>query len=432
MKNKKMPVELSVKCPKCHAKVGRRCINTKTGHVRNTVHESRELRSLANTPAPKKVAPVMTEEQKAIGQLIEKKTMEILGHGFEVKFVKPVSEGPIITAYRFELGRRTRVSHMEGLAKDFATLLGTDEPVMVKRMIGETNVGVFVPNKERKYVNFRDTIQYVQAYMNKATKDGHLPIPMMLGQDAVGNPVVDDLTQQPHLLVSGTTGGGKSTLLHSLITGMAWVMTPKQLMMILSDTKTVEFTHFARLPHLQFPIAKTVFETMQQMEWICKEAQRRMNVIAAAGVRNIHEYNKQQEEKMPYIVLIIDELADIMGDQLEKSIRQTAAGYLQTIVQRARTSGVCVIGSTQRPGVSTVKGAIKANFPSRLTFRLPSQIDSRTVINTKGAEQLMTHGDMLYTSSTAPELKRIHAPFTSIADVKTAVDFIVHREKTRV
>jgi S-DNA-T family DNA segregation ATPase FtsK/SpoIIIE len=297
---------------------------------------------------------------------------------------------------------------------------------------------VFVPNKERTIVRFRDTITNVAAYMQEEPKDKHVPIPLNFGIDSNGDPFVDDLTMQPHLLVAGTTGSGKSTGLHCLVTSMLWVMNPDELRVLISDTKGVEFKAFAHVPHLQpinnepGKICTSVFDTMAALDWCVNEAQRRMDEISKADVRNIHEYNKiKLQSKMPYVVLVIDELNDILGPALDRPVAQANSAKLGTIVGRARASGIHVIASTQRPDVRLIRGNIKANFSTRLSFRLPSHQDSRTVLNTKGAENLLSRGDMLYQSSMSSELKRLHAPLTTLEDVKLMVGMIIQREEQR-
>lgn len=420
--SKKIKPELKLECPKCGAKPGFRCRNTKTGAVKSHVHDVR----LSEVNAKPKQLP-MTDEQKEIGARIADAVNDILGGVHGVELLPYVTKGAVVTTYRLKPNKHTRVSQIESLAKDFAVILGA-EAIQVKRMPGETAVGVYVPNKDRKIISWRDTIKFVQEFAALPTDDGHQSIPIMLGQDADGAPVVDDLVMQPHLLVAGTTGGGKSTLLHGMTASMAYVMPVTKLKLIISDTKGVEFTHFTSLPHLQFPIATSVFETMQQLNWAKEETQRRFGMIAGTGMRNIHEYNRVSSNQLPFVVIVIDELADLMGAAVDKDIAKACSAMLQAIVQRSRTSGIYVIAGTQRPDVKTVAGAIKANFPSRLTFRLPSTQDSRTVINAKGAEQLMSRGDMLYSSSMRPELRRMHAPYTSIDDVKAAVQYVIHRE----
>jgi S-DNA-T family DNA segregation ATPase FtsK/SpoIIIE len=433
---------LKVMCPTCGVARGKRCVSThgsRQGKVRPEFHGNRvraakmklekfKYREEEVEEAPKKKNPKdkLTPEQKKTVEIIMEK-IEVLGK--HVEFNGPVTVGPLISTYRFLPVRRTKVAHLEAMAKDFAVALGA-ESVLVKRMPGETAVGFFIPNKERKTIHFKDTMPNVAAYVNEKSTHDHQVIPMNFGMDSDGKPFVDDLTVQPHMLIAGATGGGKSTLEHCLVLSMAWALPSTKLRLMISDTKGVEFNAFKNLPHLERPIAKDIYETMQLMQLCVDETQTRLDKIGTVGVRNIHEYNSQvaDDQKMPFWVLIIDELADLLGGHLERSEVQATSAKLQTIVQRSRASGIHVIAATQRPDVRTVKGAIKANFPCRVSFRLPSQMDSRTVLNTKGAENLMSRGDMLYISSVSPDMKRLHAPYTAIQDVKDTVESILAKE----
>lgn len=440
MTKKEIAQALSVPCPRCGVWVGKKCKRTDTGEKKEVPHENRlelarqPVRTVANPKqakadaAKEKPKQKLSEDQEKVIDIIMQK---IAALDYHAQFVFPVSKGPRITIYRVQPLRNTRVSHLENMSKDFSVALGRE--VMAKRMPGESAVGITVPNEEKdvKKINFRDTIQHVVEFMKKKKQEGIQAIPLNFGEDAMGRPFVEDLAPLPHLLVAGSTGGGKSTLMHGIVAGLSWVCPSDEVKLLISDTKGVEFREFHSLPHLQFPIAQSVYETMQRMQWCIEETQKRLTLIGAARVRNIREYNNTapKENRLPYIVLIIDELADIMGPALDSGEAKLNSRKLSTIVARSRAAGIHVIAGTQRPDVKIVSGAIKANFPARITFRLPSQIDSRTVINTKGAEWLMSRGDMLYYSPLSPELKRLHAPFTSLADVNAAVQFVIGRER---
>lgn len=430
---------LTVPCPKCGVWDGKKCKNTQTGERKRIPHEARL--QLAQTPAKAKAKKAsdeaktrdeklsprekLTPEQKVVVSTVMEKIQAL---GKKVEFVGPVSVGPVISTYRFLPVGKTKVAQVEAMSKDFAVALGA-EAILVKRMPGESAVGVFVPNKERRFVNFRDTIQNVVAYMGK--KHDHQPLPLNFGEDQTGLPFVEDLTQLPHLLIAGSTGGGKSTLEHSIVASLTWVLPTSKLRLIISDTKGVEFKGFSDLPHLQFPIATSVYETMKYMQWCIEETESRLRRIAHQDVRNISEYNAKVDDahKMPYVVFVIDELADIMGPGVDSGEAKVNSKKLATIVAKSRASGIHVIAATQRADVKAVAGSIKANFPARLTFRLPSATDSKTIITTKGAENLMSKGDMLYYSNLSPELKRLHAPFTSLSDVAAAVQYVIQRER---
>lgn len=361
--------------------------------------------------------------------IVAKLTMKMVELGCEAKFVTPVGVGPVISAFRFFPQGRTTVAKLESLANDFAVCLGVED-VLVKRMPGESAVGVFVPNAERRLVDFRDVVGNVWSI-------GTHKIPLAFGVDQMGKMYTDDLTLMPHLLIAGTTGSGKSTLLASLLATVVYSCNTRDVRLVLSDTKGVEFRHFIGSPHLMFDIATSVYQTLEQMDAICDEMEERLKRIGRAGVRNILEYNEIHEKNpeksiithMPYIVLVIDELADIMLYKGEKrGESKLASGKLSKIVQKSRAAGVHVIASTQRPSVDIVAGSIKANFPARLSFRLPSDVDSKTVLGTPGAEHLLSRGDMLFVSPNRPGLTRLHAPYASINDIKAAVEVATMRE----
>lgn len=437
-------------CPRCGAWVREWCTHTKGSKAGQECEPHKERIALANvklSPETKKkvrdvedAAPSesheskkdkkkskLTPEQREVVELLLTK-IENLGKNAE--FVEPVTVGPLISTYRVQPLHKTKVAHLESMMKDFAMAVKA-ETLVVKRMPGESCVGIFVPNATRTLVTLGQTLKNVPEFMNKPTKDGHKPIPLNFGIDSQGHPFVDDLTTQPHMIVAGSTDSGKSTLANSFLLSMALFMSPQELQLIISDTKRVDFEPYYRnLPHLCRPIAKDIYETMQVLEYVRRETQRRLDVFAAATTRNIHEYNESVTTKMPYLVVYIDELADVIGDQVNKEEAKANTQKLGAIVGRSRAAGIYVIASTQRPSVNVVKGSIKANFPSRVAFRLPSQGDSRTVLNgTKGAECLMSRGDMFYSSPTSSELRRLHSPFTELSIVKQLIAQIISKEE---
>ena len=335
----------------------------------------------------------------------------------------------------------TKVSNLEALATDLALALGVED-VFVKRMPGESSVAVFVPNKERRWVDFKDTVKNVwNSYVQWGSTTPRLRVPLNLGVDYLGKPVVDDLSEMPHILVAGSTGVGKSTWLHSVIASLIYVTKPAAVRLVLSDTKQVEFRHFIGAPHLLFEPAWNVYRTLEQLDWCIEEMDHRLKTFGEAGCHNIHEFNSlaavqsgtsaKLGQPRPYIVIVIDELYDLVcndekgesdsGDK--RKLGKIAEGKIGKIVQKARAAGVYLIAATQRPSVDVVKGSIKANFPARLAFRLPSDHDSRTVLSGQGgAEHLLSKGDMLFSSPTRPGLLRLHAPYTSNEDIKAAIE----------
>jgi S-DNA-T family DNA segregation ATPase FtsK/SpoIIIE len=363
----------------------------------------------------------LTDEQL---DTIAKITIKLTELRYDAKFIPPVSVGPLISVFRFLPTNQTRVSNLEGLATDFAVLLGVED-VFVKRLPGESAVGVFVPNKIRTLVKFLDCIGNVWKVRNE------LKLPLNLGVDYLGLPCVVDLSDLPHLLIAGSTGSGKSTLLSSIIASLCYCVGPERVQIILSDTKNVEFGHFVGAPQLLFEPATSVYQTLERLDWVIDEMEDRLKTIGKAGHRNIHEYNTASNPKgpFPFIVIIIDELADLMMFKgSKKGESKIAEEKIAKIVQKSRAAGIYFIAATQRPSVNVVAGSIKANFPARLTFRLPSEFDSRTVIGTGGAEHLISQGDMLFVNPNKPGLQRLHAPYARIKDIKACVDAAARKE----
>jgi S-DNA-T family DNA segregation ATPase FtsK/SpoIIIE len=359
----------------------------------------------------------MTEEQAVVVVLQHKMTTL----GLCAKHVESVA-GPIVSVHKFLPLGATRVSQIEGLAQDFAVALSVED-VFVKRMPGEAAVGIFVPNRERKSVLWRD--------MCSTTND--TPVPLVLGIDVNGRRIVEDLTTLPHLLIAGSTGSGKSTLLGSLIASI--LVNRKDVYFVLSDTKGVEFNHFSSAKQLYCPISTTVEGTVLRFDMLVEEMERRLRLYANNGHRNILEHNQAYEgtaRRLPYIVVVIDELYDLLTDgrkvqendeERSTTLGKDASGKLAKLAQKARATGIHIIASTQRPSVKLLEGDIKANFPARITFRLPSEADSRTVLGTGGAEHLLSRGDMLFVNPNRPGLQRIHAPLASIVDIEAAVKY---------
>jgi len=358
---------------------------------------------------------VLTEEQKIVLAALTHKFSEL---GFAVRPLGDITVGPVISIYRFVPQGNTRVAQMEKMADDFSVMLGQE--VFVKRMPGEAAVSVAVPNKERSVVNWKQTMTEVWKYYHAHPTH----IPLGFGVDYLGKPFIENLTALPHLLIAGSTGGGKSFLMNGILASLIYTMPTDRLQLVLSDTKQVEFTHFVGAPHLLFPPATTVFQTLEQMEWLVQTTEDRLTTIAKGGARNIHELNASGRGNLPYIILVIDELGNILGGSSKSKSGEAklAEAKLEKIVSLSRATGIYVIGATQRPSGDVVKGVIKANFPARLTFRLPSDVDSKYAINDSGAERLQAQGDMLYVSSVRPGLHRLHSPFIELSDIRGAVE----------
>ncbi len=370
------------------------------------------------------VVPITSTEdeyQRSVVMVLQHKLTTL---GIAARFVEPISVGPIVSVYRFLPIGSSRVSQLEGLAEDFAITLGVED-VFVKRMPGESAVGIFVPNKERKWVHWRDLCTLPTAGWH---------IPLFLGIDFLGRVVHEELTLMPHLLIAGSTGSGKSTLLNSIIASLILNMPSTDLQLALSDIKGVEWVHFDDSKHLFRRRATSINESLLLFDDLIVEMEARLKLFSKGGHRNILEYNSATAyAKKPYICLLIDELFDILVNraQYEEGSRDTvgkvASSKLASLAAKARATGIHIIASTQRPSVKLVEGDIKANFPARITFRLPSEADSRTVLGTSGAEHLLSRGDMLCINPNKPGIQRIHAPLADLKDIKAALEYATRR-----
>jgi DNA segregation ATPase FtsK/SpoIIIE, S-DNA-T family len=365
----------------------------------------------------------VTPDQNAV---ISTLTLKMTQLGLVVKPVNEVTVGPVVSVYRFIPQGATKISNIEALSQDFALTLGVEDTV-VKRVPGEVAVSIFVPNKERKYVMWRDICQ--------VGTNGQRPlIPLLLGIDHLGHKIIEDLTLFPHLLIAGSTGGGKSTWLGSVIATIIYNYSPQEIKLVLSDTKGVEFNHFEGAPHLLLPTATTVQQTQNRFDVLLDMMEKRLRDFGKQGHRNILEYNNaHQQNRLPYICLLIDELADLLGDKRKPedgrgpSSGEVSRGKISRLAAKARATGIHIIAATQRPSVKLIEGDIKANFLGRLTFRLPSEADSRTVLGCSGAEHLLSRGDMLFINPNRPGIYRIHAPIASIEDITACVEFATRR-----
>lgn len=386
----------------------------------------------------------MTAEAKAPEQVatIIAITHKLVSLGLTADFVEPISVGPIVSVYRFQPRGSTKVSHMEGLSADFAIALGAED-IVVKRMPGESAVGIFVPNKHRQDLWWKNHAT--------ATDPTKYRVGLLLGTDYLGRLAIEDLTTLPHLLVAGSTGGGKSTLLNSIIASIILNYNPDDVQLVLADIKEgVEFTQFTGAPHLRSNIATSIDLTHIRMDELISEMERRYQLYAKAGAKNILEYNAVRQgskARLPYVAFIIDEFADLLSDRRriedpeasdpdpDKKPRTAFAGALASrklskLAAKARASGIHIIAATQRPSAKLLEGDIKSNFPARLAFRLPSQTDSRVVLDTGGAEHLLTRGDMLFINPNKPGLSRIHAPLATLPDIQAALEYAKQRKMT--
>jgi len=341
--------------------------------------------------------------------------------------VVSVNQGPTITQFGVEPGyveragrrRKVRVNEITRLANDLALALAA-APVRIEAPVpGRSVVGIEVPNTEISVVSLREIMEST-AFKN-ARKRSRLVL--ALGRDVSGDAVVADLTKMPHLLIAGATGSGKSVCINAIIAALLFQNTPKELRLILIDPKRVELTGYNGIPHLLAPVVVELDEVVGALRWAQQEMDRRYQTFAATGVRNIGAYNRKVaqrsgEEPMPYIVLIIDELADLMmvsPEEVERSICRLA--------QLARATGIHLVIATQRPSVDVITGLIKANFPARISFAVTSSIDSRVILDTVGAEKLLGRGDMLFLPPDASAPHRLQGSYISDRELSKLVAF---------
>jgi len=360
-----------------------------------------------------------------VNSAIIKKTLQ--NFGIEVT-MSEVNIGPTVTQYTFKPAEGVKLSKITSLTNDLSLALAS-HPIRIEAPIpGRSLVGVEIPNRVRAQVRLRNLI--ASPNFQKSSRGLVLP----LGKDVSGFPFYADLTRMPHLLVAGSTGTGKTIFLNSLIMSLLYQpsravrsASPSYLRFILVDPKRVEFSVYSGLPHLLCPVIYNVNQTINALKWLIKEMERRFDVLSEFKSRNIDSYNetaiKKNIDPLPYIVLIIDELADLMaakGREIEAEIVRLA--------QMARAVGIHLVVATQRPSVEVITGLIKANITSRITFKVASQVDSRTVLDCSGAEKLLGAGDMLFVSTQVPKPKRLQSAFVSEKEVKKVVNYINSQE----
>jgi len=345
---------------------------------------------------------------------IIKKTLENFGISVEMG---EINIGPTVTQYTLKPAEGIKLSKITSLVNDLSLSLAA-HPIRIEAPVpGKSLVGIEVPNKSRAKVRLRNLIE------NPNFQQSPSNLTLVLGRDVSGFPIFADLARMPHLLVAGSTGTGKTIFLNSLILSLIYRNSPKILRFILVDPKRVEFPVYNDLPHLLGPVILNVNRTVNVLQWLTKEMERRFEVLAEVKVRNISGFNeiafKNESEPLPYIVLVIDELADLMAAKG----REIEAGIVR-LAQLARAVGIHLVVATQRPSVEVITGLIKANITSRITFQVASQIDSRTVFDMAGAERLLGLGDMLFISAETLKPKRIQGPYVSLREVKKVAKWL--------
>jgi len=325
--------------------------------------------------------------------------------------IKKISHGPVVTLYEFEPAPGIRVSKIINLSDDIARNTSSLS-TRVATIPGKNTVGIEIPNQIRQEVFLNEIIsdeKFIKREIN---------LPIALGKNISGLPIIGDLTSMLHLLIAGTTGSGKSVCINTIILSLLYKLTPEKCKFILIDPKMLELSTYEGIPHLLCPVITEAKIATLTLGWVVKEMESRYKLMTREGVKNIEGYNKNNKIIMPYIVVIVDEMSDLMlvaGKEIEN--------YVQKLSQMARAAGIHIIMATQRPSVDVITGTIKANFPTRISFQVSSKIDSRTILGEQGAEQLLGKGDMLFMSS-ANRITRIHAPYVSENEIEKINSFL--------
>lgn len=384
----------------------------------------------------KKVSQSQIENQsKMLSKVLE--DFGVYGSMIDVKL------GPVVTLHEFEPAAGTKAARVVGLADDIARSMSA-VATRIAVVPGKTTIGIELPNTKREMISFRDMIESEEYKYTQAE------LPIILGKNIGGEPVIVDLAKMPHLLIAGTTGSGKSVGVNAMILSLLYKLPPDECKFIMIDPKMLELSVYDGIPHLLSPVVTEPGRAIVALKWVVNEMEERYRAMANLNVRNISGYNEKIEKflkngekiskkvqtgfddsgkpiieeveidarKLPFIVVIVDEMADLMlvaGKDIE--------GSIQRLAQMARAAGIHIIMATQRPSVDVITGVIKANFPTRISFQVTSRIDSRTILGTQGAEQLLGMGDMIYMSS-GSKMTRVHGPFCSDTEVEDVVRFI--------
>jgi S-DNA-T family DNA segregation ATPase FtsK/SpoIIIE len=370
---------------------------------------------------PDEQQAIDADELKLLAQVLTEKYSEFDVHGQ----VTQINPGPVVTTFEFKPEAGIKYSRITNLTDDLCLALKA-ESILIERMAGKSTVGIQVPNREREIIWLRENIESSEFIGTKSK------LTLALGKDINGRIVTADLAGMPHLLIAGSTGAGKSVAINAMIMSILYKATPDQVRLILVDPKRLELGNYEGVPHLFTPIITEPKLAANALRNAVREMERRLKLLAEKGVRNMEQYNKlfddegtrslfgedSEDRPLPYIVIIIDELADLMmldSGNVEESVTRLA--------QMARAVGIHLVLATQRPSVDVITGLIKANFPARISFRVATKVDSRTILDANGAEALLGRGDMLYLPSGSSRLHRLHAPFVTEKEIAAVVEF---------
>lgn len=367
------------------------------------------------------IPPVsILQKNEQVQKEVEKETYYKISKKLEQKLknfgvsgtVVGISPGPVVTTYEYAPAPGIKINKIAGLADDLALGLKAQSVRVVGSIPGKAALGIEIPNKDRQVVYIRDMLTS-EAYRQSQSK-----LTIALGLDVIGNTALADLSKMPHLLIAGATGAGKSVAINAIIASLLFNATPEEVRILMVDPKRIELSGYEGIPHLLHPVVVEPKLASRALLWAVREMERRYRMLEEAKVKSFDSYNQVAEEKMPYIVIIVDELADLMmvaSKDVESAIARLA--------QMARAAGIHLILATQRPSVDVLTGLIKANFPTRISFKVSSKVDSRTIIDTSGAEHLLGAGDMLYLAPGSNALKRIHGAYISEAETARLIEF---------
>jgi S-DNA-T family DNA segregation ATPase FtsK/SpoIIIE len=356
---------------------------------------------------PSKVNISDLSKNRPEGSFIEK---ILLDFGIDGKITK-INNGPVVSLYEFEPAPGVKVSKVINLSDDLARNTSSTS-ARVSTIPGKNTVGIEIPNDSRESVYLKEIVG------NEKFQKKDIKLPIAIGKSISGIPIVADLTSMPHLLIAGTTGSGKSVCINTIIVSLLYRLSPELCKFILIDPKMLELSAYEGIPHLLTPVITDSKKAASALGWTVREMSNRYKLMSKEGVKNIDGYNTKHKLKMPYIVVVVDEMSDLMlvaGKEIEN--------YIQKLSQMARAAGIHIIMATQRPSVDVITGTIKANFPTRISFRVSSKIDSRTILGEQGAEQLLGNGDMLFMSS-ANKIVRIHGPYVSEKEIEKITNIL--------
>ncbi|MCK4547353.1 MAG: DNA translocase FtsK 4TM domain-containing protein [Candidatus Eisenbacteria sp.] len=381
--------------------------------------------SLLDPPKPNEEAPGRNELVERSNILVEK----LRNFGVQTR-VTEVHPGPVITRYELEPAVGVKVGQVVNLQNDLALAMKATSVRIEAPIPGKGTVGIEIPNDRPSTVYFSEVIQSPDFLEHSSL------LKIALGKGISGNSVVTDLESMPHLLIAGSTGSGKSVCINSIITGFLFTATPQDLSFILIDPKMLELTPYNGIPHLKCPVICDAKTAVRSLRWAVTEMENRYKLMARVGARDIQSYNdkvrdleaedpEEAPRKIPHLVIVIDELADLM-----LSMPNEIEGNIARLAQMGRAVGIHMVVATQRPSVDVITGVIKANFPCRMAFRVPSKTDSRTILDQNGAEALLGKGDMLFLASGKREVVRVHCCFVSLAEVERVVEHVVSQSMT--